>query len=275
VPSAQEVFFSTFLEQAVTVIEQGRLREASVHLEVLQQTEALRSALFSSVSHGLRTPLSTMKASATSLLQETVQWDPEAQRSFALAITREVDRLDGIVENLLDMTRIESGHLRLEKVWYPLDELAQDVISQMQPLLGEREVSIVSPENLAPVEIDVVQLEQVMTNLLENAIRYTPGGSPIEVTIQAREEELLVNVADHGPGIPLPEREHIFDKFYRLCGTRDATGHAPGMGLGLAICQGIIQAHGGQIWVQEHEGGGALFSFTLPCQKIEESGIDE
>jgi two-component system, OmpR family, sensor histidine kinase KdpD len=223
----------------------------------------------------LRTPLATMKASATSLLQETVQWDPEAQRSFALAITREVDRLDGIVENLLDMTRIESGHLRLEKVWYPLDELAQDVVSQMQPLLGEREVSIVSPENLAPVEIDVVQLEQVMTNLLENAIRYTPGGSPIEVTIQAREEELLVNVADHGPGIPLPEREHIFDKFYRLCGTRDATGHAPGMGLGLAICQGIIQAHGGQIWVQEHEGGGALFSFTLPCQKIEESSIDE
>jgi two-component system sensor histidine kinase KdpD len=118
-PSNQEMSFSTFLEQAVTIIEQGRLRETRVHLEVLQQTETLRSALFSAVSHGLRTPLSTIKAAATSLLQEEVEQKQEGRYRFAVAIEREADRLDGIVENLLDMSRIEAGALRLEKVWLP------------------------------------------------------------------------------------------------------------------------------------------------------------
>ena len=274
-PSAQELFFSTFLEQAVTVIEQGRLREASVHLKVLQQTEALRSALFSSVSHGLRTPLSTIKAAATSLLQEEVQWEQEAQRNFALAIEREADRLDALVENLLDMSRIEAGNLHLKKVWYPLDELAHDVVSKMQPLLGEREVRMAFPNDLPPVELDSVQIEQVITNLLENAIRYTPERSPIEVSFQAREGHLLVSIADRGPGIPFSERERIFDKFYRISRDGDTPDHPRGMGLGLAICQGIINAHEGQIWVQARDGGGAIFCFTLPLREIEESSIDE
>ncbi len=269
--SAHTLFFSTFLEQAITIIEQEHLREASIHLEVLQQTEVLRSALFSSVSHDLRTPLATIKASVSNLLQEETRQVPDTSQSATRTIEREVDRLDGLVENLLDMSRIEAGSLRLEKVWYPLDELISDTVSHLQTHLGEREVKMSYPDDLPPIELDIVQIEQVIFNLLENALRYTPEGSPIEVRIQRQEEALQVSVADRGPGIPLTEREPIFTKFYRIA----QNGHPQGLGLGLAICQGIIQAHEGQIWVETREGGGSAFCFTLPAREIEASEIDE
>jgi two-component system, OmpR family, sensor histidine kinase KdpD len=274
-PSAQEMFFSTFLEQAVTVIEQGRLREASVDLEVLRKTEAQRSALFSSVSHGLRTPLVTIKAAATNLLQDRVQWEAEAFRSFALAIEREADRLDALVENLLDMSRIEAGNLRLEKEWYPLDELLHNVVTRMQSLLGERAVRMALPDDLPPVELDAVQIEQVIINILENAAHYTPQKSPLDISVQVQKGHMLVSSADRGPGIPLAESGRIFDKFYRLPGDGDAFCNLRGMGLGLAICQGIIDAHKGQIWVQMREGGGSIFCFTLPYRELEEGDMDE
>ena len=269
--STQNIFFSTFLEQAITIIEQGRLREAGIHLEVLQQTEVLRSALFSSVSHDLRTPLATIKAAVSDLLQEETRQELDLYQSSTRMIEREVDRLDGLVENLLDMSRIEAGSLRLEKVWYPLDELISDTVSHIQMHLGERGLKMSYPDDLPPVELDVVQIEQVVFNLLENALRYTPDGSPIEISIQRQEESLQVNVTDRGPGIPLAERENIFTKFYRIA----QHGHPRGLGLGLAICQGVIQAHNGHIWVETRAGGGAAFCFTLPLHEIEESDIDE
>ena len=250
--------------------EQERLREASVDLQVLRKTEAQRSALFSSVSHGLRTPLATIKAAASNLLQERVHWEAEERRSFASTIEQEVDRLDALV----DMSRIEAGNLRLEKVWYPLDELLLDVVDRMQTLLGKRAVHMLLPENLPPVEIDTVQIEQVMINILENAAHYTPEGSPLDISIQVQEEKLLVSIADQGPGIPPAESRRVFDKFYRLPDEGDAL-NPRGMGLGLAICQGVIEAHGGRIWVQDREGGGAIFCFTLPYSKLEEGDINE
>jgi two-component system, OmpR family, sensor histidine kinase KdpD len=147
------MFFSAFLEQAITIIEQERLRKASIHLEVLQQTEALRSAFFSLVSYDLRTPLATIKAAVNNLLQE----ERDTYINSILTIEREVDRLDGLVENVLDMSRIEAGSLRLEKVWYPLNELLSDTVSHMRAHLGEREVRISSPKDLPPVELDAVQ----------------------------------------------------------------------------------------------------------------------
>jgi two-component system sensor histidine kinase KdpD len=262
----QAIFFSTFLEQAITVIERARLLRESVQMKVLQQTDALRAALLSSVSHDLRTPLATIKAAATSLLQ--LPLDEDARCTFVTAIERECDRLNSLVENLLDMSRIEGGALHPKMVWYPIEELVHDVLERMEALRG-RPVQVHLPEELPPVELDYVQIGQVLTNLLENAVRYTPAGSPIDVDIQVQEDQMLVSVADRGPGIPLSERERIFDKFYRVHREPGAADQPRGSGLGLAVCRGMIEAHGGQIWEEPREEGGAVFHFTLPLRKME------
>ena len=259
-------FFWTFLDQATSIIERARLRQESLQIELLQRTDKLRAALLSSVSHDLRTPLSSIKAAASSLLQEDVQWDEEARRSFALAIESEADRLNRLVGNLLDMSRIEGGALKPEKEWYPVDELIHDVLGHMQPILQGRVVQTHLPDDLPPVELDYLQIDQVLTNLIENAVRHTPPETPIEVSAQREGEQMVISVADRGPGIPDKDKVHIFDKFYRVLGTPRGTGS----GLGLAVCKGLVEAHGGSIWVEDRENGGAIFRFTLPIGKSEE-----
>ncbi|MEO8973433.1 MAG: ATP-binding protein, partial [Ktedonobacteraceae bacterium] len=271
-------FFWTFLDQAAAVIERARLRSESMQIELLQRTDALRAALLSSVSHDLRTPLSSIKAAASSLLQEDVSWDEEARRSFALAIEHEADRLNRLVGNLLDMSRIEGGALKPEKEWYPVEELIHDVLGRMQPLLQGRAVETDLPENLPPVELDYLEIDQVVSNLLENALRYTPASSPIEVSAHVKGSEMEICVADRGPGIPLAERERVFDKFYRVLGPRRVATQPTqptGSGLGLAVSKGLVEAHGGHIRVENREDGGALFCFTLPVRetKTEEVAI--
>jgi two-component system sensor histidine kinase KdpD len=274
-PTALNTFFSAFLEQAVMVLEQASLREKSIHLEVLQQTEAQRAALFSSVSHDLRTPLATIRAAAGTFLQDESR--TEAHDTLALTIEQEVNRLDSWIENVLDMSRLEAGSLRLDKVWYPLDELVQDAVARVQFSAQTREIRVTHPDDLPPAEIDPVQIEQVMVNLLENALRYAPQDTPIEVSIALQEQAFVVSVADRGPGIPAAEREHIFEKFYRVADekTPGTQVHPQGLGLGLAICQGSVKAHGGQIWVEARAGGGARFCFTLPLTMISKEDIDE
>src|SRR5579863_5981533 len=251
-------FFWTFVDQAAAVIERERLRRESLQVEVLQRTDTLRAALLSSVSHDLRTPLSSIKAAASSLLQEDVQWDEEARHSFALAIVREADRLNRLVANLLDMSRIEAGVLKPEKEWYPLDELIHDVLVRMQPILQGREVHADIPGDLPPVELDYLQIDQVFTNLIENAVRFTPTGSPIDISVQLCDDTVMVSVADCGPGIPLADVERVFDKFYRVLDTETRATRPTGSGLGLAVCRGLVEAHGGRIWVENRPGGGAI-----------------
>ncbi len=263
-PTPQALFFSTFLEQAIAIIERGYLQQENVHMKVLQQTDTLRAALLSSVSHDLRTPLSTIKASATSLLEEDMHWDEEAKQSFVLAIVREADRLNSLVENLLDMSRIEAGELHPEKVWYPLDELILDVLDRMQSYLEGRVVQTHIPVNLAPVKLDYVLIDQVVTNLVANAIHHTPPGSPIDINVQVENDAVQVCIADRGPGISPSEHEHIFDKFYRMLDPAHTHNHRQRSGLGLSICRGLVEAHAGAIWVEQRSGGGARFCFTLP-----------
>jgi two-component system sensor histidine kinase KdpD len=260
----ETAFFWTFLDQATSVIERTRLRRENLRIEVLQRTDALRSALLSSVSHDLRTPLTSIKASASSLLQEDVQWDEEAQHSFARTIEREADRLNRLVSNLLDMSRIEEGVLKPEKEWYPVSELIYDVVGRLQPLLQERTVSINVPDNVPSVEIDYMQMDQVLTNLIENAIRYTPAAFPITIEVTTKDAEVIISVADRGPGIPIIDRERIFDKFYRVMDGQRKTTYPSGSGLGLAVAKGLVEAQGGHIWVEARAGGGAVFSLTLP-----------
>ena len=266
--SSQATYFWTFLDQAAAMIERAHLHREAMQIELLRRTDALRSALLSSVSHDLRTPLSSIKAAASSLLQEDVQWDDETRCSFLLAIEHEADRLNRLVGNLLDMSRIEGGALKPEKEWYPISELIHDVLGHLQDVLQGREVHISLPDDLPPVELDYLQMDQVLTNLLENAVRYTLPGLPIEISGEATDEHLIIGIADHGPGIPPHDLERIFDKFYRVLGSQRSG--TTGSGLGLAVCKGLVEAHGGHIWVENRKGGGAIFRFTLPLGKAEE-----
>jgi two-component system sensor histidine kinase KdpD len=263
---SQTTFFWTFLDQATSIIERARLHRESLQIEVLQRTDALRSALVSSVSHDLRTPLSSIKAAASSLLQEDVQWDEETRRSFVQAIECETDRLNRLVGNLLDMSRIEGGALKPEKEWYPIDELVHDVLGHMQLLLQGREIRTAIPDDLPPVKLDYLQMDQVLTNLLENSVRYTPAGTPLELSVElVGDTHMMVSIGDYGPGVPVDDVERIFDKFYRVLSTRQKGASVRGSGLGLSVCRGLVEAHGGRIWVENRQGEkGAIFHFTLP-----------
>jgi len=264
----QTAFFQAFLDQATAIIEGARLRHESLQIEVLQRTDALRAALLSSVSHDLRTPLSSIKAAAYSLQEKDVTWDDESRHSFAVTIEREADRLNRLVGNILDMSRIEGGALKAEKELYPLEELVYHVVNHMQFVLKDRAVQTTLPDDLPPVALDFLQIDQVLTNLIENAVRYTPAGTPIEIGAEERDGEVLISVSDHGRGVPEEQKERIFDKFYRVSGgTQRKT---MGTGLGLAVCRGLVEAHGGCIWAENRVGGGAVFQFTLPLTKTRE-----
>ena len=270
----QSAFFWTFLDQAASLIERVRLRRENLRIEVLQRTDALRAALLSSVSHDLRTPLASIKAAASSLLQKDVQWDDEARRSFARSIESEADRLNRLVGNLLDMSRIEDGAIKPEKELYYLSEVIHDVLGRMHVLLQDHTIQTHIPDNLSPIELDYLQIDQVLTNLIENAIRYTPVGSPIDVSVECKGNEVVMSIADRGPGIPFADREHVFDKFYRVLGNvRNPHYPTSGSGLGLAVCKGLVEAHGGRIWTEPRVGGGAVFLVTLPIGTAERMSI--
>jgi K+-sensing histidine kinase KdpD len=262
-------FFHIFLDQVASLVERAHLRHDHLRIELLQRTDALRAALLTSVSHDLRTPLTAIKAAASSLLQEEVEWDNEARLSFALSIEGEADRLNRLVGNLLDMSRIEGGVLKPEKEWYPLTVLIRDVLNRLQPLLQQRRLHIDVPNDFTVVELDYVQIDQVLTNVLENALRYSPAHSPLDVSIHFAASEVIIRIADRGPGIPAEDLERIFDKFYRVMGRQSSPEYPPGSGLGLAICKGVVEAHGGRIWAEQRPGGGSLFSIALPVGKPE------
>ncbi|SRR5579883_358906 len=269
---ARTAFFWTFLDEVTTLVERARLQKENLRIAVLQRIDAMRMALLSSVSHDLRTPLTSIKAAASSLLQSDVQWDEETRRCFAQTIEQEADRLNRLVSNLLDMSRIEEGALKPEKELYSLKALIYDVLARMEPLLRGRTVRTYLPDDLLLVELDYVQMDQVLTNLVENAARYTPPDSPIEVSAHRKGEEVIVSVADRGPGVPTADLERIFDKFYRVQaqnGQRQ-TRTPTGTGLGLAVSKGIVEAHGGRIWAKLRDGGGLVVFVILPVGEGEE-----
>lgn len=269
--SDAQVFFSTLLEHAITVIQKEQLRQEQIQYQIIQQTERLRSALITSVSHDLRRPLTNIKAAAESLLHKPIQ--SEDERNFLVSIERESDWLDSLIENLLDMSRIEAGALHPQTVWYEIDVLIYDVLLRMQPSLQQRHIVVEIPDKLPLVAIDTVLVDQVLTNLLTNAISYTPPATDIIIQVIAEASQLLIRIIDEGPGIAETEHEHIFEKFYRL-GT-GSNQNVAGLGLGLSICRGIIEAHHGQIWVEDNPQGGAIFALTLPYAPTQGNIIDE
>jgi two-component system, OmpR family, sensor histidine kinase KdpD len=254
---------ATIADRLAVDLEQAALREEANRVEVLRRTDELRTALLSSVSHDLRTPLAAIKASAESLMQHDIAWSEEDREGFAGAIVRESDRLNRLVGNLLDMSRIEGGSLHPQRDWYDAGELIREVVARLRPLLQGRSVEPSIADDLPPVSLDYLMIDQVVTNLIENAVKYTPPGTPIDVRVERIGERVRVSIADHGPGIPASKRASVFDKFSRL----ERQGQIQGSGLGLAVSKGLVEGHGGQIWIEETAGGGATFVFELPLSE--------
>lgn len=255
-----------FATQTALAIERDYLTEETRRSQVQIETEQLRNALLSSVSHDLRTPLATITGAASSLLEDGKSLSQETRRELLMAIYEEAGRLNRLVGNLLDMTRLESGAVQVKKEWQPLEEVIGTALARLentnQALNATHPVNVKLPPDLPLVPLDEVLIEQVLINLLENALKYTPPGTPIEISATAQPQLITVAVSDRGPGLATGEEKQIFDKFYRAKSGK-ANG---GAGLGLTICRGIVEAHGGQIRAENRFGGGAVFSFTLPLE---------
>jgi len=249
----------SLVNQVALAIERTRLSDEAQQAHLRVETERMRNAILSSVSHDLRTPLATITGAASSLLDAQTSLKADDRLELSRSIYREAERLDRLLKNLLDMMRIEAGAVHLNKEWHPLDEIVGAALSRLEERLRNNVVKATFPSNLPMVQIDGVLLEQVVMNLLENAAKYAPSGSIIELSASAGDREVVVEVADRGQGIPAGEEVRIFDKFYRAKPAREG-----GVGLGLTICRGIIEAHGGRIWAENRSGGGAVFRFAIP-----------
>lgn len=256
----QHRLLETFANQLALACERAQLSERTEQTKVQMKTEQLRSSLLSSVSHDLRTPLATISGAASSIMEGTKSLDINACKEMAGEIYRESMRMNRLVSNLLDMTKLQSGTLQLVQCVHYVDELVGSALSYLEERLSKYRVSTVVDEDVLAVSVDETLVQQVLVNLLENAIKYTPAETEIEIRAERSGDMVLFSVADRGPGIPVELHSKIFEKFYRE--DSKSTG---GAGLGLAICNGIVEAHGGKIWVENRTGGGAVFKFTLPA----------
>jgi two-component system sensor histidine kinase KdpD len=256
----------TFVNQVALALERARLAEESQQAQVRAETERMRNAILSSVSHDLRTPLSTITGAASTLLEGGERLPRASRLDLVRSIYEEAHRLDRLLKNLLDMMRLEGGALQLKKDWHPFDEIVGSALTRLERRLRDHRVHIQVPADLPLIQVDAVLIEQVIINLLENAVKYAPLHSSIDLSASTRDGALLFEIADRGPGLPPGDEQRIFDKFYRVASSQEG-----GVGLGLTICRGIIEAHGGQIWAENRPGGGAVFRFSLPLEETQPS----
>jgi K+-sensing histidine kinase KdpD len=239
--------------------ERVRLAEETRRAQAEVQNERLRNALLSSVSHDLRAPLAVIKGAATALLQGgRASTDPSGGREYLQTISDEATRLHRLLQNLIDMTALEAGAVQIRKEWLPLEEVIGVALNRLDDQLDDRRVEVQIAPEAAFAAFDATLLEQVFVNLLENAIKYPPPHSPIDIRTTRAVGGLDIEVRDAGPGVPEGQEEAIFEKFYR------ATRAGIGMGVGLTICRAILTAHGGRIRCENRPEGGASFRFFLP-----------
>ena len=248
----------SFANQTAIALERGLLAEEAKNALLKAETETLRNTLLSSVSHDLRTPLAAITGAASTLLQPDIALDTHSKKELLKTIYEEAEHLNEIIRNVLDMTRLESGAIVVKKEWQSIEEIIGVVLTRFSEKLKEHPIAINLSVDLPLVPFDALLIEQVLMNLLDNAIKYTPRETPLDLSATLKGDSLLVELADHGPGIPEGEEKRIFEKFVRGSTARG------GIGLGLAICHTIVSAHGGDIWVENRPGGGTVFRFTLP-----------
>jgi two-component system sensor histidine kinase KdpD len=256
---------NTFAAQLALALERARLGEEAAEARVEAEASRVRAALFSSVTHDLRTPLASIKASASSLLERGVPFSDEQRTELLQTILEESERLNRLVANLMDLSRLRAGALAPAKEPVLLEDLIGSVVRRLQPVLVGREVRVLVREDVPPVPVDVVQMDQVLTNVIENAVRYSPPATEIAISALRWHNMVEVRVSDRGPGIPREERGRVLEEFYR----RDVDGRRSGTGLGLAIARAVAVAHGGSIGIEETPGGGTTVVLRLPLAPAE------
>jgi two-component system sensor histidine kinase KdpD len=262
----QQNLLEVFANQTAVAMERTLSQRSAEESRIRMETEQMRSSLLSAVSHDLRTPLASITGAASTLRSQGERLPAEVRDELLESISDEAERLGRLVGNLLDMTRFESGAVQLRRDFYPLEEIVGAALQRLERQLAGREVTVRIPDDLAPVYGDDVLLGQVVVNLIENALKYTPKGSPLEVeagsgALKETGDAVVMEIRDRGPGIVAGEEQRIFEKFYRA----GAKG-VQGAGLGLAICRAIVQAHQGSIEALNREGGGAVFRVRLPVR---------
>jgi two-component system sensor histidine kinase KdpD len=252
----------SFANQIGLAIERASLAEQARQAEILEVTDKLQNALLNSISHDLRTPLVSIKGALSSLVDENILLDENASRSLIETASEETDRLNRLVGNLLDMTRLESGAMRIKKEACDIQDLIGAALEDVNDRLDDRPININIPEELPLIPLDFVLIERVLVNVIDNAMKYSPPDSPIEIHAQLAGAFLEMAVADHGSGIPPEDLKRIFDKFYRV----QRPDNVGGTGLGLSISKGIVEAHGGFISAENRPEGGTIITVSLPIQ---------
>jgi two-component system sensor histidine kinase KdpD len=265
----QRQLLDAFASQAAIGIERAQLADQAQQAELLQATEKLQSALLNSISHDLRTPLVSILGTLSSLQEEDIQLDDATRRSLVENAHGEAKRLNRLVGNLLDMTRIEAGALKVAREPCDVQDVIGAALERLDDRLRGRTLNIDVPPDLPLVPMDFVLIVQVLVNLLDNALKYSPPGAPIDVRARVDGPEATIEVADRGVGIPPGDLERVFDKFYRV----QQPGQVTGTGLGLSICKGILEAHGGRIGAQNRPGGGMFMTVALPLDAAGEVAL--
>ncbi|MBI9049814.1 MAG: PAS domain-containing protein [Anaerolineaceae bacterium] len=227
-----------------------------------ERANEIKTEFLAMISHELRTPLTSIIGFTTTLLADDVVWDPEEQHDFIQTIQHEADRLQELIDHLLDLSRLEAGMLPIAMEPHTITEIIEDVLPQFKILTHYQTLSLHFPDNLPLVNVDAKRIGQVLVNLVRNASIYAPKETEISLTSIVRANYLQINVSDQGPGIPKNEHKKVFKAFHR--GTNIETGLAQGAGLGLAICKGLLEAHGGRIWIRKKNTPGTTISFTIP-----------
>ena len=243
--------------------ERERLRERATEAEVLRRADELKTTLLGAVSHDLRTPLASIIASAGSLRQPDVEWTAAERTAFLDDIESEARRLERIVANLLDLSRMESGTLRPERGWYDIAALVDDVVGRLRGPAAGHHVNVSVAEDLPPVPLDYVEIDQVLSNLIENALRHTPAGTRIWIDAARDGDAVAVTVADDGPGIDPTSHDRLFDPFFST--------KPDGTGLGLPISARIVDKHGGVLEFETQSGHGTIFRVLLPASQDQQT----
>ena len=250
-------------------ITRTRLAEEAGHAKVLAESDKLHRALLNAVSHDLRTPLASITGAATELLSAGMLHNEQTRSDLLETINNGALRMNRFVTKLLDMARLESGILKPKKDWCDILDIVGVALKELEDILPEGRLKTYFPDQIPLVAADFALIEQVLINLLENAVKYSPADSTISIRIEIAETDMVVTVEDQGPSIPENERLRVFDKFYRLASSK----HVGGTGLGLSICAGIVEAHGGTIRAEGGVQGGNRFIFTLPLGASPPPGI--
>jgi len=253
----------TFANQIALAIERARLDEQARQAELLEITDKLQNALLNSISHDLRTPLASITGALSSLMEDQMALDENARRSLIETASEEADRLNRLVGNLLDMTRLESGAMHIKREDCDIQDVIGVTLEELGSRLAERSIKINIPDNLPLIPMDFVLIERVLLNIIDNALKYSSPESPIEIHARLGDGFMKIMVIDQGVGIPPEDLERVFDKFYRV----QRPGNVSGTGLGLAISKGIVEAHAGTITAENRPGGGTVITISLPEEK--------